>query len=169
MNATQTVSATTNVNTEQMPSAWVLKVTENLQVAVSQYEMHHIEESSQLIKIPCSPAWCNNLLLWKSQIVPVIDFTKWQKSIDAEPSSQQDTRMIAIIRYKNPQTATTSYGAIRIEQPPVLEKVSNQQSCQADDLSNDLRAISVSAFRNSDKATVPVLNVSKLFSGAITG
>ena len=167
MSAIQTHQAMTGTNSEHSVSAWVLKVSDNQYVAISQYEMNHLEEHSDFIKIPKSPAWCNSVMLWKNQIVPVMDFTHWDGNLKSDDTDESGPTMVAIIRLIHTKDNVAKYGAIRILQPPVLEKVSNQQACHQAEVTNKFSDVAVSAFKYRDQLVIPVLDIEKLFSGAI--
>ena len=167
MGAIQTRQAVDDTNNGQIASAWILKVSDNLNVAISQYEMNHLEEQSDFIKIPKSPAWCNSVMLWKNQVVPVMDFTHWEVEHNTTGMSESGPVMVAIIRLVHTNSNVARYGAIRILQPPVLERVNNQQACQKTDITNKFSDVALSAFNYHDQTVVPVLDIEKLFSGAI--
>lgn len=143
-------------------SAWILKLTPHLKAAISQYELNHIEENPELIFIPKSPAWCSHVMLWRNQVVPVVDFTATEAAGQGE-TAQKFTNIIAITRYADGSDRGYNYGAIRILSPPVLEKVTNDQICQAEDLDRRLKEVALSGFYNKDSA-VCILDLKTLFT-----
>ena len=54
-------------------SAWRLVVGEGMQVAVSDYEMIEYVIDPQLHPVPITPTHCSNAMLWREQIIPVMD------------------------------------------------------------------------------------------------
>jgi len=167
MNAALPQRITTDQKDNKSASAWILKVSEQHSVAISQYEMNHIEDSGEFYKIPKAPAWCDNIMLWKNQIVPVIDFTQLLSDKTLLETANKQSSMVAIIRLFYGTDKVASYGAIKILQPPVLEGVQNHQACQKEDIPNQLSDVSLAAFKYQEQAVVPILDIQKIFSGAV--
>jgi len=165
MNATAEHSGA-DVVTETAASAWVLEVADNISVAISQYEMNHIDESSGLIKVPKAPVWCDHVMLWKNQVVPVMDFIKIYDPEYRSSDVAYDSIMVAIVRVFDDSEQKINYGAIRILQPPVLEKISNKQASKKQEIDQKWNGISVSAF-NYKQTVVPVLDIKSLFGGSL--
>ena len=163
MRAVQSVAQT---NADEIASAWVLQVTEHDSVAISQYEMNHIEESSEFIKIPNAPAWCEHIMLWKNQIVPVMDFMEPRNKDQQSYQSANDSKMLVIVRVFNSTDQSSSYGAIRILQAPVFEKISNKQACQRNQIDEHWSDVSLSAF-SDNQSVIPVLDLELLFGRLI--
>jgi len=151
---------------EHSVSAWLLNISDEETVAISQFEINHIEEYSEFIKIPKSPPWCNQVMLWKNQILPVLDFTKSRNSSLLNETTSDHSFMLAIVRIFNGNEQGCRYGAIRILHPPVLEKISNDQGRQKNDINSSWKDISLAAFSAGD-VIVPVLNLNALFGGEL--
>ena len=154
------------ISTGTAASAWVLEVADDIRVAISQHEMNHIDESSNLIKIPKSPAWCDHVILWKSQIVPVMDFVKTDEPEGLSKDKSENSIMVAIVRLFDDSEQKITYGAIRILKPPVLEKISNEQASTKQEIDEKWNNISISAFKYKQNV-VPVLDVKSLFGGSL--
>ena len=165
MNATAEHSSADDC-VETAASAWVLEVADNIRVAISQHEMNHIDECSNLIKIPKAPVWCDQVMLWKNQIVPVMDFVRIYDPEYQSNGVAGASIMVAIVRVYDNSEQKISYGAIRILQPPILEKISNKQASKKQDIDQRWNGISVSAF-NHKQTIVPVLDIKSLFGGSL--
>lgn len=148
---------------EQSVSAWVIKVSAEQNIAISQYEISHIEESPLLKIIPGAPEWCRHVMLWKNQIIPVMDFTYIYSGSDREDNH---STMFCILRLFNNDQQTTKYGAIKILQPPVLESVNNHQAINKIDIDSGIRDIAIAAFKRVDESVVPIIDIQKLFNTA---
>jgi len=164
-NAMLATSVIQPVKTEEPSlSAWVLQVSAEQNIAISQYEMSHIEESPKLKSIPGAPEWCRHVMLWKNQIIPVMDFTYIHSSLDGQESS---SNMFCILRLFDNKNQTTKYGAIKILQPPVLESVTNHQAIDKIDIESGIRDISISAFKRGDESIVPIIDIQNLFNTTV--
>ena len=158
--------AITEVNNGAVASAWVLKVTDDINVAISQYEMNHIDESSELIMIPKAPAWCNHVMLWKNQILPVMDFKEAYDNNNQSQKVKTKKIMVAIVRVFNNSENKVSYGAIRILQPPILENIFDNQASKKQDIDQRWNKVSLSAFQYQE-SVVPILDINALFGGTL--
>ena len=144
----------------------VLKVTDDINVAISQYETNQIDESSELIMIPKAPAWCNHVMLWKNQILPVMDFKEAYDKTNQSQEVKAKKIMVAIVRVFNNSQNKISYGAIRILQPPILENISDNQASKKQDIDQRWNKVSLSAFQYQD-SVVPILDIKSLFGDTL--
>ena len=78
-------------------AAWVMKVDDSLYVSVSQMELVHIINTPSLIKVPQTPKFCQDIILWNDNILPVVDL-----SVLCNQSGNKSTgNVIAVIIYRD--------------------------------------------------------------------
>ena len=140
-------------------SAWLLEVSEVCNLAVGQFELVHIVDQPEYISIPQAPEYCRHAIIWNGVMVPVMNVSSWLLS---SPQTDDDS-IVAILIYKN-SSGELSYGGVKLNATPVLEKVSNDQECELPQSSDKLKAVSISCFVSSAGDAVPVLDIGCLFS-----
>lgn len=140
-------------------SAWVMKVDETFYASVSQMELVHIINSPYTINIPKSPEYCQNLIIWNDNILPVVDLSRLLINVDS--STIHD--VVAVITYKDSNN-NIQYGGISLSCSPDLEHVENNQICELPENIKNLQTISLSCFLSKDGYEVPILDLNKLFS-----
>lgn len=140
-------------------AAWLMEVDRSLNMAVGQFELVHIVDRPEYMSIPQAPEYCKHVIVWNDKIVPVMNLSSWLTG-DVQP---EDIGIVAILVYKNLQEELL-YGGVKLNNPPVLERVNNDQQCSLPENSDKLKPISVSCFKSSDGDTVPVLDVTSLFT-----
>lgn len=145
-------------------AAWILTIESDIKVAVSQYEMTHIDENPQLKKVPKSPSWCSEIMIWKDHVIPVFDFSNNMQK-DSGPSGSKC--IVAIMKYFDKVENSFRYGALKIIQPPVLETVNNDRSCQISSINKNWSKVIISGFYDNSEIEVAILDIESLFSRAL--
>lgn len=144
-------------------AAWLMQVDRMVNMAVGQFELMHIVDQPDYVQIPQAPEYCKHVILWNDNIVPVMNLSSW---LTGEPQSD-DSYVVAILVYKDAQGGFI-YGGIKLNDTPVLERVSNNQQCGMPEIYEKLKIISLSCFKSSNGDVVPVLDVNGLFSKSLS-
>lgn len=139
-------------------AAWILPVDEFMKVAVGEFEFIHIVSQTEYFSIPQAPKYCDQVILWNENIVPVMDLSLWYSGHE----QSYDTAVIAVLIYKN-NNGDLLYGGIRLKNMPVLNIVTNDQSCLLPDESDKWKEMCLSCFKSSNGDVVPILDVARLF------
>lgn len=140
-------------------AAWVMKVDELLHVSVSQMELVHIINTPCYINVPKAPKFCQDIIIWNDNILPVVDL-----STLCNQSGIKSTRnVIAVIIYRDINNEI-QYGGVVLTDSPELEHVDNSQLCQLPNHAKDLHTVSLSCFISKAGNEVPILDMSKIFS-----
>ena len=140
-------------------AAWVMKVDELLYVSVSQMELVHIINTPYSINVPQAPKYCQDVIIWNDNILPVVDL-----SVLSNQSGNKSTgSVIAIIIYRD-LNDEIQYGGVVLTDSPELEPVENSQLCQLPEHAKDLRTFSLSCFISKAGNAVPILDMSKIFA-----
>ena len=139
-------------------AAWVMKVDQSLYVSVSQMELVHIINTPRSINVPQAPNFCQDVIIWNDNILPVVDL-----SVLGNQSGNKSTgAVIAVIIYRS-MNDEIHYGGIVLTDSPELEQVDNSQMCQLPEHAKDLHTFSISCFRSKAGNEVPILDMSKIF------
>lgn len=137
-------------------SAWLLQPSEDISVAVGQYEVIHILDQPDYISIPSAPGHCCQVVIWNNRIIPVIDLAVWS----GENSGHN--KIVAIVIYDGPD-GEYSYGGVNLLSIPLLHTVQNAHFCELPVSNKHWKSISVSCFRKPDGEVVPILNLQSIF------
>ena len=95
-------------NVTKTSRAWLLKVTDSVSVAVGEFSVAECVLGESLTTIPGAVDYCNELLYFRGNFVPVIDFSKLTN--DVALSSQH----IVVVAYLNPDLQRSEYLAIKL-------------------------------------------------------
>ena len=108
-------------------------VSEDIRIAVSDYEMVEYVIDAQLHPVPLTPAHCANLMVWRGRIVPVIDFlVLLNKPVYANASVG-----LAIVAYQVKPREPLEYLGLLLAQPPARLSIEDDQACELPTLEND--------------------------------
>lgn len=140
-------------------AAWIMKINETIYISVSQMELVHIISNPAIIPVPRAPAYCQNIIIWNDNVLPVVDISQL---LDGANDSYYN-QSVAVITYRD-HNNIIQYGGILLADSPVLEHVNNDQLCQLSGDTMNLHAISLSCFTSKKGFQVPIIDMSKLFS-----
>lgn len=143
-------------------TAWVMQLDHQMSAAVGQMELIHIVDDPEFYKIPKAPIYCDQVILWNNRIVPVMDLSVWLN----DSTVVYRRSLVAIAAYRD-QNGELKYGGIHLSDTPIMETVKNDQACALPLTSNKWRDIAISCFTGAEKAPVPILDVSTIFSTAL--
>lgn len=150
----------TETKEDKVSRAWLLDFGKGLQAAVGVHEMSHIELSMKLFEIPRAPMYCNEVIIWQDEILPVVDLP----SLVAGKKVLRTTRsVIGICIYQERSEDLAIFGAMHLSTTPTGIYVSDTDMCELPGHQKFWQLFSVSCF-NYNGITVPVLDFSALFS-----
>ena len=137
-----------------------MKVDELLHVSVSQMELVHIINTPCVINVPQAPKFCQDVIIWNDNILPVVDLS----ALSNHSASKSTGNVIAVIIYRD-VNAEIQYGGVVLTDSPELEQVDNSQLCQLPEHARDLRTFSLSCFKSKAGNEVPILDMGRIFAG----
>jgi len=140
-------------------AAWIMNVDKDLYVSVSQLELVHILDKPLCMRIPQAPSYCNSTLIWNDNLLPVMDISR----LLGHQARNRAHDVVAVTLYKD-RNGKHQYGGIRQMVSPELEYVTNDQICPLPGHFNGLRPATVSCFFSEKGQSVPILDMSSLFS-----
>lgn len=102
-------------------TAWALEVAPNYLIALSEQSVVEYIPEASVQTIPGTVDYCNNMLFWRDQYIPVFDFNQM---INDSPLS---TKKLAVVAYQEQQVGTPNFIAIKLFQEVEKIQVSDDQ------------------------------------------
>jgi len=143
--------------------AWLMQIDDFSRVAIGQLELIHIIASPEYIEVPKAPEYCQRVIVWNDEIIPVIDISILMDH--AIPCFHQNA--IAVVIYHDENNQVLKYGGIQLFDTPVLAKVSNTQAVIRADMQDRWEAVALSCFKDEEDELIPVLDLKRLFSSGV--
>ena len=145
-------------------NAWLLPLGDRLNIAVGEYEIMHLVHFPALFAVPGTPFYCNQVLVWQNQILPVMDLAAWVQG----QSHKREQKLIAIAAYTEPGSDATQHAGLLLEDVPRKVIVDDGTAC---DLPNEpntdaWKRIAISCFKYTEHA-VPIIDLQTVFSDAL--
>lgn len=137
-------------------AAWILKPNIGFTIALGESSMAEYVRDSQLYKIPGAVNYCNQVVLWRENFIPVVDLSLvlGQKALDATH--------IAVLVYQEYSGQKPKYVAIKLVSEVERVQVTDDASCEwPDDYPPEIRAIVESLFVHQEEL-VSVISVADL-------
>lgn len=143
-------------------SAWRLVVGEGIQIAVTDYEMVEYVIDPQLYPVPITPVHCSNAMLWREQIVPVMDFSL----LFGKTPCVNSPVTVAVVAYQIKPLEPLDYLGLLTQEPPARVTVVDDQACDLPTSDNDFWESMGLAFAcfYCDNQPVPIIDIAHLCS-----
>ncbi len=138
--------------------AWLLQITQGIEVALAQFEVVHIVDKPASYEIPQAPAYCKHVVIWNNRIIPVVNLMAWMTG-EAQPAED----IIAVINYQD-EHGDYHYGGLGLANIPVLTHVRDAMHCKLPENEGKWDKIAVSCFKTEFGQKVPILDALMLFS-----
>ena len=144
-------------------NTWLLQLNKDLNVAVGEQEIAHILHQPDLFSVPKTSDFCNQVLVWNKEIIPVINLNYFNvQKIQYEVKNV----VVAILTYKGVNNMY-QYGALILQNIPTLLTLKNINACDIPDNISDYRHLFISCLRSETEGIIPVLNTESLFEKGI--
>ena len=140
-------------------AAWLMKVNDSSYASISQVELVHIINDPVFVRVPRSPDYCQNIMIWNDNALPVVDLSQLYDTTGSKP--QNNVVAVIIFRDKNNDL---HHGGIALNSSPVLEYVNNSQSCTIPNQAKPLKDLTLACFTSEQGHQVPILDMTRLFS-----
>lgn len=142
--------------------AWLLDLGSGLHAAVGEGELQHLlPEVPTLHRIPRSPPYCHQVLIWEGEILPVMDLA--QRILARDVMRPGGTGLMAITAFQGPATAALGHGALPLDTPPMRIRVTDAQACELPEPERIWREWASACFEHPGHGAVPVLDLARLF------
>lgn len=138
-------------------NAWLLSFKENTSVAIGEHELLHIITEPELQYIPKSQKYCQNVVYWQDNILPVTNISGYVNNSENELSD-----IIGVVAYNDPNSSIKLYSAIDLTSIPKKIKVDDNQQCSLTNELESWREFTISCFKHNEKVT-PIINLSSFF------
>jgi chemotaxis signal transduction protein len=140
-------------------TAWILKLTEELRVAVAEQQMLHLVDNPVLEDTADATPYCRGLLHWQGEKLAVIDLA----ALLNHRSALGKTKLIGIFAYSDPSMTIPRFVALAIDNIPSRKLINDNQACALPHELYDWSAYSIACFSDEGYA-VPVLNLDAIFT-----
>jgi chemotaxis signal transduction protein len=144
--------------------AWILP-TGSIHTAIGEFELLHIIAGWQrYMPVPRSPFWCHHVFLWQGQLLPLFDLEIFinpaKEKVRASISNSRE--VVGVIAYEN-RHHEIKYGGLRLNAPPVLRVISDDEICDYPTAYPDWDKIALSCFKDPGTGPVPILDIQRIF------
>jgi len=139
--------------------AWLLDFGGGVQAACGHHEMWQVLISPTLFEVPCTTFYCDNVLIFQDDILPVLDVI----SLFEQKVIQTSSQIVGIAIYQQNPSAPIHYAGLRLANMPLSVYVSDEQMCDlpADQPFQEPLAISCFSYENKE---IPIIDFAYLFS-----
>ncbi|VAW92029.1 hypothetical protein MNBD_GAMMA22-2311 [hydrothermal vent metagenome] len=147
---------------EQSSSAWLLHVANNVQFCIGLHQAAEYIEEPTIHSVPMAPAYCNHVLFWRDDIIPVVDI-----NLLAGHPATQSRRFVMVIAYQVQDNAPIEHLAVLLESAPHKIQVNDKDACEIPKTYPErLKPYVMSLFKYKDEVA-SVLNIAQMSIGRI--
>lgn len=143
--------------------AWLLDFGRGTKAAVGAHEMSHVILSPELYDVPCTPDFCNEVLVWQDYILPVLDMNSFLKR---QKMMRTHSGVIGIAIYQEDSSKPLTYAGLHLAETPLSIFVSDEQACELPAQKKEWSPITISCFTYKNDA-IPIIDLAAIFSGMI--
>jgi hypothetical protein len=148
---------------EVSAQAWLLEFSRNQVAAVGLHELLEVLSRPKLYHVPMASARCHQVLVWRDEILPVVDFV-------ADPTSEPDDAapggaVTAIAVYQTAPGEPLRHGALQLNVMPKAITVADNMACALPESHPSLDELAISCFFYENLA-IPVIDLTRVFERA---
>ncbi len=148
---------------EVSAQAWLLEFSRNQVAAVGLHELLEVLSRPKLYHVPMASARCHQVLVWRDEILPVVDF-------GADPTSEPDDAapggaVTAIAVYQTAPGEPLRHGALQLNVMPKAITVADNMACALPESHPSLDELAISCFFYENLA-IPVIDLTRVFERA---
>ncbi len=144
--------------------AWLLDFGSGLQAAVGHHEMWQVLISHKLFNVPGTLSYCNEVLIFQNQILPVVDMSQLMEGHKIIQSAEP---IVGIAVYQNDTTEPVQYSCLHLATMPQNIYVTDEQECELPASQQHWEPLALCCFSYKDMI-IPIINLSYLFSEQLT-
>jgi hypothetical protein len=140
-------------------------------VAVGEFELvHTITDLPPLFVIPKTPHYCQQVMYWQNQIVPVMNLAaRFLPPVDYSANDyESDTHRLgalSIFTYQHENTQSINYGALLLHSAPKHCEVSDIEQCALPVEFAAWKYYMISCFKNTQtQKAIPIIRLERLFA-----
>ena len=141
-------------------TGWLLDIGDGVRAAIGAQEMIHLVELPELWEIPGAPAYCREILVWQSEILPVMNLGC---RLTASPLTRNPRSFAAIVAYHRTRGQSPGFGALLLQDIPSRVLVDDEQGCPLPEQPGQWNALAKSCFAD-DEGRIPILDLTRIFA-----
>ena len=145
---------------ESSAQAWLLEFSRTQIAAVGLHELVEVLSRPKLYHIPISSPRCHQVLVWRDEILPVVNF-----SVEPGTGSMDDLTsgaVTAIAVYQTVPGEPLRHGALELTVMPKTVSVADNMACALPESSSWIAELAISCFSYENLA-VPVIDLTRVF------
>jgi chemotaxis signal transduction protein len=141
--------------------AWLLDCGNSLAIAVGDHEMAEYVQDRNFYSVPGSPGYCSSVLVWRNNIVPVMDLS----ALIFGAAGAQSNALVCMLNYQQEPSTPLQHLALRVVRTPQKIRVDDEHACELPEglQSSVLGQVSLACF-SYDGLPVLVLDIARLCS-----
>jgi chemotaxis signal transduction protein len=144
----------------QSAVAWLLECGE-AQVLISATNMLHVIEDTRLrYHVPMTPAYCNSVLVWQRQLMPVVNLSKWLNA-----STKYSCPYSCVLGWQDVDHGT-EYGALAASAFPQRVMIHDSQCVTPSAELLTVWGDHALCFVDHNKMIVPIIDPARFFGAA---
>lgn len=141
--------------------AWLLDFGRGLRASVGFHEMSQVLIAPTLFDVPCTPLYCNEVLIFQDHILPVLDFPSF---LEGHKVPHLGPAIVGIVVHQEDLNHPLSYAGLRLVSLPINIYVSDDQACELSFRQEHWHPPLVVSCFAYEETIIPVLNLVYLFS-----
>jgi hypothetical protein len=144
--------------------AWLLTLGD-CRAAVGAREQVHLMLEPGAAELAATPMHCRHVIFWNDRCVPVMDLGRWLDPAAASTVPHRH-RHLGVYAYQQGADAPVEYGALWLARPPQRIEVDDAAAAPLPEDRARWSRVAAACFTDATGA-VPVLDLSRIFSGAL--
>lgn len=149
---------------ESSVQAWLLEFSRIQIAAVGLHELVEVLSRPKLYHVPMATPRCHEVLVWRDQILPVVNFGAVSSEDAGAPTVNGAVTAIAV--YQTVPGEPLRHGALELSVMPKTITVADDMACALPDSSSPLNELAISCFSYENLA-VPVIDLTRIFERAL--
>jgi len=151
---------------EGSAQAWLLEFSRHQIAAVGLHELVEVLSHPKLYHVPLASARCHQVLVWRDEILPVVNFDDEIGSDSMDHLAGGAVTAIAV--YQTVPGEPLRHGALELTVMPKTVSVSDNMACALPASSSWIADLAISCFSYENLA-VPVIDLTRVFERMPTG
>ncbi|MCK5364672.1 MAG: chemotaxis protein CheW [Gammaproteobacteria bacterium] len=145
---------------EVSAQAWLLELSRNQVAAVGLHELLEVLSRPKLFHVPMASARCHHVLVWRDEILPVVDFGADRTSESDDAASGGAVTAIAV--YQTVPGEPLRHGALLLNVMPKTVTVADNMACALPESHSSLSELAISCF-SYENVAIPVIDLTRVF------
>lgn len=140
--------------------AWLLDVGGGYRIAAPAHLVVEYLLAAETMTVPCTPAHCPGVLLWRERLIPVVDLAP---VLPASGATSAPWRHAVVLAWQDAPGKPISHGALVVRTLPAETLVTDDMACPLPEDAAVFGFIANACFLHEERP-IPVLDVARLFT-----